>query len=432
MRISRKVVSLTLAAMLIAGSVAAQETPASQPLTPVQRRALQTFNADGILEGTSCSIADCSGSVQRWEVAMWIIRLFNYDPMPHESFADVDSEQPYADFVEALYEEDITTGCLFDPLRFCPERPTSRGQMAAFVTRAFGLDDTDPPHGFFDVPSTHVFGDNITTLQNTGILFADCDDGERLFCPWQPIVAAEAVEWLYRASLLVYDIDGELIGGGGGGSGGGGSGGGGSGGGGGGGGGSGGGGDDSSGSSNPPTTTLPPFIPTLVGNEDIDLVDGECTHHDQHNQGGDTDKKSYMILDGTYPVVLVFDDNGPYAARSGHDEFFQYDDLTPTEKMSVTHRYRVERNTIRDVYFSHWHDGEVLHWVYWIPETVLEPREDSIAGLIAGEVLFLEDGSGTEYRRLRNERGGLSYGPFAVAPACNAHSHPPPTGNYVP
>ena len=192
--------SAALTAMLIAGSVAAQETPTPEPLTPVQRRAVQAFAADGILDGTSCSVEGCSGTVQRWEVAMWIIRLLDYRPTPHETFADVDSEQQYAGFVETLYSEDITVGCLSDPLRFCPETPTSRGQMAAFVTRAYDLEDTDPPHGFSDVSPTNVFRDNILTVKNVGILSADCNEGERLFCPWQPIAVAEAVEWLYRAS----------------------------------------------------------------------------------------------------------------------------------------------------------------------------------------------------------------------------------------
>ena len=99
----------------------------------------------------------------------------------------------------------------------------------------------------------------------------------------------------------------------------------------------------------------------------------------------------------------------------------------------VTHRYRVERNTIRAVYFSHWHVGQDIRWVYWVPETVLERVEDSIADPITDEVLF-EDGSGNQYRRLRNERGDLDYGPFDSPPACNDHSHsiPSDTGNYVP
>ena len=96
------------------------------------------------------------------------------------------------------------------------------------------------------------------------------------------------------------------------------------------------------------------------------------------------------------------------------------------------HWYRVELNTLRAVYFSHWHPDDEIRWVYWIPETVLEREEDSKADLKVGEVLFVEDGSDQKYRRLRNESWELDYGPFDVAPACNDHSHPPETGNYVP
>ena len=137
-----------------------------------------------------------------------------------------------------------------------------------------------------------------------------------------------------------------------------------------------------------------------------------------------------MILDGTYPVSLVIDDDGPYAALPDDDEFYRYEDLT-ARRDSVTRRYSLVRNAVKDVYFSHWHDNEEMRWVYWIPETVLERVEDSVAEPIQDEVLF-EDGSGNQYRRLRNASGGLSYGPFAVAPACNDHSHPPATGNHVP
>ena len=354
MRIPWKVLSITLAAMLIAGSVAAQETPAPQPLTPVQRRAVQAFAADGILEGTSCSVEDCSGTVLRWEVAMWIIRLFNYEPTPHESFADVDSEQRYASFVETLYDQNITVGCLTDPLRFCPERPTSRGQMAAFATRAFNLDDTDPPHRFFDVSPTDVFRDNITALQNAGILSADCDEGERLFCPGQPIVAAEAVEWLYRASLLAPTAGRDNGGGGGGGGGGNFRGGGG-----------GGGGSSSttsssttsssttsssttsssttSSSTTSSSTTSPTTVPVVLRDLEIDVgLNGECTHHDPHDDPvtpPSGDKKSYLILDHSF-----YDEQGaPQIFRT---------------------------------YYGHWHDDDGENWVYWIPEDARDANGD--------------------------------------------------------
>ena len=96
-------------------------------------------------------------------------------------------------------------------------------------------------------------------------------------------------------------------------------------------------------------------------------------------------------------------------------------------------RYRVEQNTIRAVYFSHWHpDGDDIRWVYWIPETVLEREEDSKADPIEGEVLFEGRVRQPVQTVAERTRGDSDYGPFDVAPACNDHSHPPDTGNYVP
>ena len=208
LRILWKSLPVALIALLIAGSVAAQETstteetPAPVPLTSAQRRAVRVFADDGILAGTSCSVQDCSGIAARWEVALWVVRNLDSEPTSHRAFADVDSEEPYAGHVQTMFDLGATVGCMVDPLRYCPNRETRRGQMAAFVTRAYDLDDTIPPHGFADVPRSHVFRDNISALKNAGILSSGCAEGEGLFCPDDPIVAAEAVEWLYRASRL--------------------------------------------------------------------------------------------------------------------------------------------------------------------------------------------------------------------------------------
>ena len=55
--------------------------------------------------------------------------------------------------------------------------------MAAFVTRAYDLDDSDPPHGYSDVSPTNIFRDNIAALKNAGILTSDCSEGEGSVLP---------------------------------------------------------------------------------------------------------------------------------------------------------------------------------------------------------------------------------------------------------
>ena len=41
--------------------------------------------------------------------------------------------------IEALFGAQITVGCSSEPLRFCPDLPVTRAQMATFLTRALTL-----------------------------------------------------------------------------------------------------------------------------------------------------------------------------------------------------------------------------------------------------------------------------------------------------
>ena len=54
-------------------------------------------------------------------------------------FGDVPCPGPLTDWIEQLYVEGVTGGCQASPLLYCPGNPVLRGQMAAFLTKAFGL-----------------------------------------------------------------------------------------------------------------------------------------------------------------------------------------------------------------------------------------------------------------------------------------------------
>ena len=61
------------------------------------------------------------------------------NPAPSEaSFADVPTDHPFFQYVEALYASDITAGCGSGE-NFCPNAPLTRGQMAVFLSKALGL-----------------------------------------------------------------------------------------------------------------------------------------------------------------------------------------------------------------------------------------------------------------------------------------------------
>jgi S-layer family protein len=53
------------------------------------------------------------------------------------TFADVPTNHPFFQFVEALAASGITAGC--GNGNFCPDAPLTRGQMAVFLSKALGL-----------------------------------------------------------------------------------------------------------------------------------------------------------------------------------------------------------------------------------------------------------------------------------------------------
>ncbi|MCQ3805619.1 MAG: S-layer homology domain-containing protein, partial [Acidimicrobiia bacterium] len=54
-------------------------------------------------------------------------------------FTDVPGSSVHIRSVEAVRAAGITSGCSQQPLRFCPDRPVTRAQMATFLTRALSL-----------------------------------------------------------------------------------------------------------------------------------------------------------------------------------------------------------------------------------------------------------------------------------------------------
>lgn len=98
--------------------------------------------------------------------------------------------------IEKIYAEGITRGCN-PPLNteFCPNREISRGEMAAFIVRALGLQETGGAT-FFDDIAGNTFEYDIDKLMTAGIGFG-CDADS--FCPNQPLLRDEMAEMLVRA-----------------------------------------------------------------------------------------------------------------------------------------------------------------------------------------------------------------------------------------
>jgi hypothetical protein len=78
--------------------------------------------------------------VLRDQMAAFIIRglgEFNPPDPPMQRFLDVPPSQPFYRFIDRMAVLQITLGC--GGGNYCPSLAVSRGQMAAFLVRAFNL-----------------------------------------------------------------------------------------------------------------------------------------------------------------------------------------------------------------------------------------------------------------------------------------------------
>jgi hypothetical protein len=115
-------------------------------------------------------------------------------PEPEVDFADVADDKPFRDDIEWLARRGVTRGC--NPPtndHFCPDDLVTRGQMAAFLVRALGL-EAAPDAGFTDTAGT-TFATDIDRLAAAGIT-TGC--GDRRFCPDSPVTRAQMAAFLHR------------------------------------------------------------------------------------------------------------------------------------------------------------------------------------------------------------------------------------------
>jgi hypothetical protein len=106
---------------------------------------IEKFYDDGITTG--CAVAPLrycpERNVTRAEMAVFILRAVHgagyTPPAPTGVFADVPvpGKEWMQAWIEAFYNQGITTGCAAGPLQYCPEREVTRAEMAVFVLRAF-------------------------------------------------------------------------------------------------------------------------------------------------------------------------------------------------------------------------------------------------------------------------------------------------------
>ena len=172
---------------------------------------VSSLAARGVFNGTECAPRGfCPDALlDRKTMAVWIVRMIdNTDPAPLAATrftTDVPAGSFHAPFIERMAELKITYGC--DPndrTRFCPDRFVTRGQMAAFLTRAYDLPIASNPAAFTDVVASAWYAQDVANLAATGIT-KGCGDGTR-FCPNNNVTRGEMATFLYRADSGLQEV----------------------------------------------------------------------------------------------------------------------------------------------------------------------------------------------------------------------------------
>jgi Carboxypeptidase regulatory-like domain len=118
-------------------------------------------------------------------------------------FADVPQGDTFAPWIEDLYNRGITGGCSVAPLSFCPDNTVLRQQMAVFLLKTLEGAAYEPPdcEGVFgDVPCPSTFADWIEELADREIT-GGCGGGN--FCPASPNTRGQMAVFLTKTFGLV-------------------------------------------------------------------------------------------------------------------------------------------------------------------------------------------------------------------------------------
>ena len=125
------------------------------------------------------------------------------------AFTDVPFSHPAFVYVQKMKELRITDGCT--TTTYCPDEPVTRGQMAAFIVRAWNVKNGRESRATFDTLATPYFGDTPTS----NIFFAPIQKMKELgitsgctttnYCPNNPNTRGEIAVFLARGVYALWE-----------------------------------------------------------------------------------------------------------------------------------------------------------------------------------------------------------------------------------
>jgi hypothetical protein len=167
------------------------------------------FHADILTIATAGITSGCGGGnycptapVRRDQMAVFLLKSEHgsdyVPPACSGVFADVPCPSPFADWVERLAAEGVTSGC--GGGNYCPSSSVTRAQMAVFLLKTKNGSSYVPP------PATGIFGDVsvgsfaadfIEALYGLGIT-GGCQASPLLYCPGNAVLRQQMATFLVR------------------------------------------------------------------------------------------------------------------------------------------------------------------------------------------------------------------------------------------
>ena len=150
-------------------------------------------------------------SLTRAQMATMLVRALGLPASQVDHFTDDDASIHHG-AINALAEAGITKGC--DPPTnesFCPDVPVTRGQMAAFMVRAFGFTDGSSADLFTDDDGS-VFEADIGRIAEAGITMGCNPPANTRYCPQERLSRGQMAVFLSRAlGLSPIDVPDPVI-----------------------------------------------------------------------------------------------------------------------------------------------------------------------------------------------------------------------------
>ncbi|MGH8958407.1 MAG: DUF3048 domain-containing protein [Acidimicrobiia bacterium] len=130
--------------------------------------AIEALAAAGFTTGCGADLFCPQEAVTRGEMAAFLGRALQLAPeLSPSRFTDLEPGAFYTDYVNALAARDVIAGEVDGT--FQPARAVSRAEMAAFLDRALGLPSATDPSGFVDVNGDDWFAPYVEAIKGAGI-----------------------------------------------------------------------------------------------------------------------------------------------------------------------------------------------------------------------------------------------------------------------